>query len=550
MDSCLTQKVPVSLPGWKPVKVPMISGYQSFTSLTPIIEKMLGSLPSEEGQLAADERYVRVLDFEGNGPCSIETTMKKKRKAFCKVTHLLDPIRTMQAYYESSEKGEARKKKKLENPMNQAYVDGLANYLVGQLRERNISPHFCLFFGAYRAVAELYRYNITEEFDSYRNYKGFWNAKRSGLFQLYIHRPMLEEGDQELYTEQELAELISTPKHSLQSSSFSYSSSSKETTKSHITLEDSLEEQMACVELESISSFPDDGTVETYTSSSDSSDDSKEMIELYAEFKSYPVMLLFQERMEGVLDDMLEDEEEVGCDIGSAEWEERWTVWIFQIIAALCAAQGALGFTHNDLHTSNIVWSETDLPYLYYIARDSTVWKIPTFGKLFRIIDFGRAIFRVGSTWFLSDDYESGGDAEGQYSCFSIAKEGVPDIYPNPSFDLCRFSVSCIDALFPETPVELPDGEILSKEDSWIVRETTSPLWNMLWSWLIADDHANILKDKSGVEKYPDFDLYKEISASVHNAKPQDQIRKTIYTKYIVSRSSIGEWEQIYPLFT
>jgi hypothetical protein len=215
------------------------------------------------------------------------------------------------------------------------------------------------------------------------------------------------------------------------------------------------------------------------------------------------------------------------------------------VIAALCAAQGVLGFTHNDLHTNNIVWKTTEESWIFYKTRDGTIWRVPTYGKIFCIIDFGRAIFRLKDDWYISDDYKAGGDADGQYNFDNITREGKL-IYPNPSFDLSRYSVSIIEALFPEMPTEILDGKILSKED-WEVHETESPLWNLLWSWLIDDDGKNILQNQDGSERFPDFDLYNHISQHVHCAKPQEQIFKDIFSSYKVKE--VGDWETVYPLF-
>ena len=106
-----------------------------------------------------------------------------------------------------------------------------------------------------------------------------------------------------------------------------------------------------------------------------------------------------------------------------------------------------------------------------------------------------------------------------------------------------------IDALFPEMPVEKLDGELLSKEDSWEVRETESPLWNLLWSWLVDDNGVNVLKDEDNNERFPDFDLYTHIAAHCHSAKPQEQIYKEIFRGYQVAAKEIGDWETVYPLF-
>lgn len=521
----------------------------------------MGSMPDSEGQLNSDQMFIKVVDFEGSRECVIETVgkaEKKKTKAFCKVSHLLDPVMSIKNYYDHEEKGERRRLYKLNNPMNQAYIDTLANYLLGQLRQRNVSPHFCQFYGGWKATAEKYRFNITDEFESYRRYKDFWNRKREGKFTLHV-----EKDDCSDCSESESSdELFATPKSSLRSTAFSYSSSSTYShsdAKSHISLceEGQVQAQVQTTVLEELESVSTFGTRKTSVSSdcshcsgpSDDSDHSENAYSVFIELKSYPVMLIFQEEADGVLDDLLEDDEAVGAPQGSAEWEARWTAWTFQVIAALCAAQGVLGFTHNDLHTNNIVWTATDDSWLFYKSRDGTVWRVPTYGRILRLIDFGRAIFRVGEEWFISDDYESGGDAEGQYNFGRIQKERKSAIYPNPSFDLCRYAVSIMEALFPEMPIENLEGAILSQEGNWLVRETESPLWNLLWSWLLDKDGKNVLREENGDERFPDFDLYQHITENVTNVKPQDQLRRPIFSSYTVSAKSVGDWETIYPLF-
>jgi len=520
MDSCLVQKVPVTLPPWIPRPVPKAKGYTDITSLTPILDTFLGSMPLKEGALASDTHISQILDLGGSGTCTLETTAGTVQ-AYCKVTHLLDPTRSLQNYYTNAEKGQKRREKKLENPTNQAYIDGLANYLLGQLRERGISPHFCLSYGAYKASAGTYRYNITEDYESYRKYRVFWERRRAGLFALHVPDGSVE----------------TTPTSSLRSSTFSYDTTRSDKSHETLGLDTEMSNTVTEVELESVDSFPSGSPEENEESDEDESEEESEE-EIFAEFKDYPVLLIFQERMEGVLDDLLEDEDAVGASIGSDAWEQRWTAWIFQIIAALCAAQGALGFTHNDLHTNNIVWTKTEEEFLSYVARDGTVWRVPTFGRIFRIIDFGRAIYRVGEKWFVSDDYAPGGDAAGQYNLALLR--------PNPSFDLCRLAVSLIDTIFPEPPVERLDGQLLSEEKGWKVFETESALWNLLWSWLIDEDGRNVLREEDGEERYPDFDLYQQISGHVVSAKPQEQIRQALFNTYCVSRESVGK---VYPLF-
>jgi hypothetical protein len=549
------------MPPWRKYSgAPKIKGYSKVTSLTPILEKFFGKMPESEGQIQSDELFGKLLEFEGSGSCIVESVGKKKRKAFCKVTHLLDPVRTIQSYYIDPVKGERRLSNKMNNPTNQAFVDGLANYLLGQLRERNISPHFCCFYGGFQGIAEKYRYNITGEFESYRKYKAFWERKREGIFTLHIEH---DDSDDEIDSDDDSDNwLLNTPSSSLRSTEFHYSTPRSGTSsfseKSHITLHSMSEANAAnaanepnvanssLVELESIASVPNasdnvDTDSDSDSNSESNSEDSSDL-SIFIELKNYPVMLIFQEQMEGVLDDMLEEEEGVYT-------EQMWTAWTFQIIAALCAAQGALGFTHNDLHTNNIVWRETKESWLFYKSRDGTVFRVPTFGKILSIIDFGRAIFRVNETWFISDDYERGGDAEGQYNFGSIENSKETLVYPNPSFDLCRYAVSIIDALYPDMPNEVLEGLVLSKEGSWVIRETESPLWNLLWSWLIDESGRNVLYDEDKTERFPDFDLYQHIAANVKGAKPQEQIHKEIFRCYKIPSKDVGDWETVYPLF-
>jgi len=529
MDSCLNQPIEVSLPRWTVYsRVPVIPGYTDVSTRIPILEKVLGSLPEKDGQLQSDEYFARVYSFTGSGECVVETASKKKKPSYCKVTHILDPVRKIQGYYDNAEKGEERAQRKTANHMNQAYIDYLANYLLGQLRERDISPHFCLFYGGFQAVANKYRYNITESFDSYRHYKGFWDKKEAGLFSLYI----TEDG--------ESVDGESRLKTSMHSRSFSYftdksrgrSTSSSESESSHISLLEYAGAADADGELESVSTF------ETGSDASDS-EGTYDETNVYSEFVKFPTVLLFQEKMDGIMDKILDEED--------PDFEEKWTAWTFQVIAALCVAQATFGLTHNDLHTNNILYSDTEEKYVYYRTRDGCMWKVPTYGRILRIIDYGRSALRIGSQWFVSDDFAKGGDAEAQYSFGDFKIDRAEEVYPNPSFDLSRYAVSIMEPLFPTFPTEKEGGEILNQEDSWVIKESVSPLWNLLWSWLIDDKGKNILRNEDGTERFPDFDLYETIAAHVFTAKPQEQVRKDIFKQYSVTDVPGGQ--KVYSLF-
>ena len=69
---------------------------------------------------------------------------------------------------------------------------------------------------------------------------------------------------------------------------------------------------------------------------------------------------------------------------------------------------------HNDLHIDNIMYQRTNKTYLYY-KFNNIYYKVPTYGYIFKIIDFGRAIFTFKNKLFFSDCFSKYGEADGQY---------------------------------------------------------------------------------------------------------------------------------------
>ena len=53
------------------------------------------------------------------------------------------------------------------------------------------------------------------------------------------------------------------------------------------------------------------------------------------------------------------------------------------------------------------------------------------------------------------------------------------------------------------------------------------------------DSGINILYKNNGVERYPDFKLYKMIARCVHNHTPQAQLERTEFKNYIVSKNKV-----------
>ena len=501
----------------------------------------------------------RVIATEGGSPKrSLPLTLRVEKNSeqrglevedvsgFRKITHLLDPVSWLQGKYSvpketllpGHQETWGALNTKLQDPMNQAYIEALATYCFSKLREGDFTPHFHKFYGAFCCVADTYSYNITDSYMSYRNRRWFWDAQEKKLFTVGFE-------DEDIPEEVRNAVLEKPDEY--------YDSSDEE--------EDDNKEESSTEELEDLSCDNETGSLhsahcsemKTVDSESDELEDDetdeKDELNLYAEIHKFPVMTLYTEFSEGTMDDLLDDFDEVGARPGTEGWNLRWKAWVFQVIAALCVGQSVFGFTHNDLHSNNIVWTKTDKEYLYYSCRDGLHFRVPTFGKIFRLIDFGRAIFRVNSTQFFSDDFRAGNDAAEQFNFGELYDPDEPEVPPNPSFDLSRFTVSVFEGIFPSSPPIVKKPAVLSQEKGLKMLQTECDLYNVMWTWLLCDDGHNVLMEPDGKERYPDFDLYKVIAAEVHDAIPAQQIKKSLFECFRTKKKSIPEGTKVYSLF-
>jgi serine/threonine protein kinase len=269
-------------------------------------------------------------------------------------------------------------------------------------------------------------------------------------------------------------------------------------------------------------------------------EESIDELQQFVEFSDFPVQVTLLERLEGTMDELLEAEDEE--DPASIESKDaRWSSWLFQVIAGLTTAQYLTGFVHNDLHTNNIMWSTTDRTHLYYRIhkqKETYYMAVPTYGKIMKIIDFGRASYTLPEPagFFISDAFYPGNDAATQYNCepFYDPEDGKK-VEPSTSFDLCRLAVSLLESLYPERPAACTPTKVMSREGAKIYTETVSGIYNMMWQWLTDDDGKNVLRSPDGEERYPDFDLYRALATDVHKAIPKQQIERSVFAGYKVA---------------
>jgi len=230
----------------------------------------------------------------------------------------------------------------------------------------------------------------------------------------------------------------------------------------------------------------------------------------------FPVQVICMENCLSTLDQLiLEDELS----------EEEWFSALMQVIMILITFQKVFSFTHNDLHTNNIMYVETDKNFLYY-CYEGKYYKVPTFGRIFKIIDFGRSIYQYNEKIFCSDSFEEGGDASTQYNTEPYLNEKKPRIEPNYSFDLCRLACSIFDYVVEDF------GKIRDLMDC-------SPITRLIVEWCLDDKGVNVLYKNNGEERYPDFKLYKMIARCVHNHTPQAQLQREEFKRFQIHKKDV-----------
>lgn len=248
-------------------------------------------------------------------------------------------------------------------------------------------------------------------------------------------------------------------------------------------------------------------------SMSDESSTSNENI--YAYIQNFPVNVICLELCKGTLDDYMMTE-----DVS----DDEWAAILLQVIFTLLIYQKTFSMTHNDLHTNNIMFVETDKPYLYYYFNDK-YYKIPTFNKIWKIIDFGRAIYKYKGNIICSDCFDKNGDADGQYNCEPFFNDTKPRIDPNMSFDLCRLGCSLFDYFV--------------EDSTTMKRSKLSTVEKIVIDWCYDDDNKNILYKKSGDERYPEFKLYKMIARNVHKHTPENQLNHDLFKSFQIAKKKM-----------
>ncbi len=464
-----------------------------------------------------------------------------ERKMFCKFSPLVDPVKYMMGKYENNNinnmpsfKNNENVHEKILNENNCAYIDGLFTFFSSKLLNVNFK-HGIEYYGSFLGNKQNYYYNVSEDLEYISNSSYFYD----NLNKLYkIENPGYEEeilqhstknkkslhflNDENIKLD-DINELTNNNYDNVFQETINKNLESEELVEWNLKISDNndaisiVSDNSDCSSRSSDtensedenSDFEDD---ESDEESEEDDDDCTSEEDLTAVIYNYPVQVICMEKCKDTLDNYM-NIKDIKC--------EEWRSIMFQIVITLATYQKTFNFTHNDLHTNNIMYIETDEKYLEY-KFNNVYYKVPTYGKIYKIIDFGRSIYKYKNEVFCSDSFNKGEDADTQYNTEPFFDENKPRLDPNMSFDLCRLGCSLFDYFIEE----LEDQDKVYKKNE---------MAKMICGWCIDDKGRNILYKKNGDERYPEFKLYKMIARSVTKYVPKDIIKSNEFKKYIVN---------------
>jgi len=491
---------------------------------------------------------------------------EKFQSVFIKFSPLLDPIRYMMGKYKSDDKtirilpkpqsiyseNELKSHSKLLDTNNAAYTDNFFSFLSSKLLSHEGFIHGINFYGSFLGIQEKYKMNITDDLE-YLNSSTYFNENKNKLFSLTettenefnnfgsrankhkiqisdsnnhnISAISLEVLDSDSIQEEiildKMEELIyeklesnieskSSDEDEVNDDANSESSDSENSTESD---EDEVNDD-ANSDSENSNESDSDKDSSNWETDSDAETEENyfddEENQKYTFIRNFPVQLICLEKCHGTIDELFVKEQ---LDINSAASA------LFQIIMILITYQKTFHFTHNDLHTNNIMYINTDIEYLFYKYNDK-YYKVPTYGKIFKLIDFGRSIYRFNGKIFCSDSFANGGDAATQYNCEPYLNNSKPRLEPNYSFDLCRLGCSIYDFI-----IDTDNSEDIENFDEF---------QKTIYRWCLDDNDKNVLYKRNGDERYPNFKLYKMIARTVHKHTPESQLEHRYFNQFLI----------------
>jgi len=492
---------------------------------------------------------------------NITTQKTKEKQAFFKIAPLLDPYKYLIGKYNVDDNKLFNLPNfnsnddvhfKINDYNNSAYVDGFFAFLNSILINEHKFPHGIDYYGSFLAIQNNFKINVFDDIEHLNN-SDFFIKNKNILFKIDNYEYLIQEKDVQKLKPINIDHTISL-KSTMTIQSFSDdlfenifdSANDSGNNNSELESEANLVEISKLINENNFENLNKSLTVKSnstcssrssYTSNESSENDEntndneedennekndKQDVEdededededeekIEATLNKFPVKVICMEYCDNTFDDLI---------MSNELSQDEWFSALMQIIMILITYQKAFSFTHNDLHTNNVMYNYTNKKYLYYCYKN-TYYKVPTFGRIFKIIDFGRSIYKCNGQLFCSDSFRSGEDASSQYNTEPYFKENKPRLEPNFSFDICRLACSIFDYLIDDLD-EISD---LNKCD---------PVKRLIVEWCLDDKGINLLYKNNGSDRYPDFKLYKMIARHVHKHTPQTQLERPEFKAFI-----------------
>jgi hypothetical protein len=474
--------------------------------------EVVKSLP-EYGVRLTDEIY-SVLDES-----TIETVKHLRVPIHRKTTMILSPFKWMRGDYGQLglPKSDAIAKDiqdKLQSPHTAAYVGALASIALSE----SSCVHFPKVYGVYAGMAAKHTIDITDDYEDLSERR--WFADNLGkTFELKLrntvdhdgtdtrsHRPTVILGDE-------------APLDNVEEIDADHVSNPSDTDASFLDDDEHSDESEDVYDILSCDCSSTDAEGDGDTDGDEEEYTEDEEPYAWATFSNVPVVTTVMEKCEGTFYDLIQQDTE----------PLHHTAWVAQLVMALAYAQRTIGFTHNDLHGNNVMYVNTDQEFLYY-KHNGTCYRIPTYGRIIKVIDFDRAIVMVrlagmkDARTFVSGQFHHDEEAAGQYNVEPFFDHEQPCIPPSSSFDLCRFATSMFWDMFPEGPDH----------------PYTHPLFTVFKQWMTQTDGTSVMfrEQRDNHDRYHGFHLYKAIARYCKDAVPRKEISKL--TTFQIPQAPLG----------
>jgi hypothetical protein len=558
-----------------------IMNVKNIQNYIPLYKKYFSLSPNNFNSINLNHKYhlKNVSDFKTKNifkgtMINKDEDKNENREVFCKFSPIIDPLKYLTGKYKDISNAlslpdnydESLFLPKITDENNFSYVDGFFSYLSSQLLNYHGFINGLDFYGSFLAMQQDFNYNIEDDIE-YLCVNEYFLQNKDKLF--YVenkeHDSIFNEDSRRnkkaLNIVDEDVELICDDINKLDcfevfnnevnDSSNNISISNTDITNTCIYSNENIdinnskrsndnsdsdddvssdEEESDNEEFGNISDEEEkneyDEDLISMSSSNDGCSESNFSIEndeeIFCTIKNFPIQLINIEKCENTLDYLMSNK--------LLDFNE-WRSCLFQIIMTLTTYQKVYNFTHNDLHSNNIMYINTEKENLYY-CYDGKYYKVPTYGKIYKIIDFGRAIYKFNNKIVCSDSFDKKGDAATQYNCEPYFNEEKPRLEPNMSFDLCRLACCLFDYFIED--FEERNDIIKHNKIAFLVNE-----------WLKDDNGKNLLYKNNGEERYPEFKLYKMIARIIHNAVPKNQINNELFNSYQTTRKKINKKQKI-----